>query len=116
MDGRLVAAAVLIVLLGLAHSILGERLVVRHMQRLPQPVLLGSDIFTKRTLRFVWHVMSIMAWGLAAVLLLEPTATVRWILVATFAATSLLTVVVSRGRHVSWAIEAVIAVLIAASF
>ncbi len=115
MDGRLVAASILMVLLGAAHSILGERLVVRPMQRIPQPELLGSDVFTKRTLRFVWHIMTVMAWGFAAVLWLEPTTTVRWILISTFAATAVLTVALSRGRHVSWVLEAAIAALIAAS-
>lgn len=52
----LLMAALLAFGLGLAHSVLGERYILRRLLRRPDlPALFGSDDFTKRTLRFAWH-------------------------------------------------------------
>jgi len=46
-------AASLAIFIGAAHSILGERyILVRLFRRKNLPELLGSDFFTRRTLRF----------------------------------------------------------------
>ena len=66
----LVAAASLMILLGLAHSVLGEcYLLIRLFRRPDLPKLFGSTAFTTRTLRFAWHLTTVIAWGLAAVVL-----------------------------------------------
>jgi hypothetical protein len=63
----LVAAAVLMFLLGLAHSVLGERyLLIRLFRRPDLPTLFGGTAFTTQTLRFAWHLTTVIAWGLAA--------------------------------------------------
>jgi hypothetical protein len=52
----LLAAATLTCLLALAHSYLGERYILtRLFRRDDLPRLLGGTGFTKRTLRFAWH-------------------------------------------------------------
>ena len=62
-------AAVLLFLLGLAHSLLGERyILVRLFRRDNLPRLFGSPEFTVRTLRFAWHITTVAWWGLAALL------------------------------------------------
>ena len=64
MNISLVIGAVLAVLIGVAHSVLGERfLLVRLCQRDNLPHLLGSDAFTRQTLRFAWHLTTIAWWG-----------------------------------------------------
>ena len=59
---------VLIAGLALVHSVLGERcILIRLFRRTDLPPLFGSDDFTKRTLRFAWHLTSVVWLGVAAV-------------------------------------------------
>ncbi|MCH1883370.1 hypothetical protein [Agrococcus sp. ARC_14] len=104
----LVVAAALVALLGIAHSILGEVAIIRPMERQTQlPKLRGAD-FPLNTIRFAWHVTSLLALGFAVVLLqlasgIPPHAVVAaigWTLLAC----SVLPLVWSRGRHPSWII------------
>ena len=78
-------AAALLFLLGLAHSVLGERyLLTRLFRRDNLPKLLGSTAFTVGTLRFVWHLTTLAWYGLATLLLLaardeiDVGSTLRW--------------------------------------
>ncbi|MBA3928906.1 MAG: hypothetical protein C0521_04860 [Xanthomonas sp.] len=105
----LVAAATLMILLGLAHSVLGERyLLIRLFRRPDLPKLFGGTAFTTRTLRFAWHLTTVIAWGLAAVVLqLQglPDAggrRIALILAITLGVSGLLPLVITRGRHLSW--------------
>jgi hypothetical protein len=67
MDWPLALAAVLAASVAVAHSYLGERyILVRLFKRQDLPKLFGSDWFTKRTLRFAWHITSVAWLGLAA--------------------------------------------------
>ena len=49
----LLFAALLILVVGGAHSYLGERYILIRLFRGPLPKVLGSEEFTRRTLRFV---------------------------------------------------------------
>ncbi|MCK9489677.1 MAG: hypothetical protein M0Q42_09835 [Xanthomonadales bacterium] len=104
----LVIAAGLLFLVGLAHSILGERYILVRLFRRPDlPRLFGGTEFTVRTLRFAWHLTTIAWWGLAALLyvLSRPQVDpdfITAIIGATVLATAVLTAVVSRGRHLAW--------------
>ena len=52
MNGWLLAAAVLTLAVGAAHSYLGARyILIRLFRRADLPHLFGSDVFTRRTLR-----------------------------------------------------------------
>ena len=65
----LLVAATLLAVTAAAHSVLGERyILVRLFRRDDLPRLFGSDAFTKRTLRFAWHLTTIAWFGLAAIL------------------------------------------------
>ena len=99
---------------GVAHSYLGERFILRRLLRRPDlPPLFGSDVFTRRTLRFAWHVTSIAWWGLGAVLLLlaaeASSRTIGAAVALTFGVTGVVTAVASRGRHLAWIVFLVIA-------
>ena len=116
MSGGLVAAAALLGLLGVAHSYLGERyILVRLFRRNDLPRLFGSDRFTKDTLRFAWHLTTVAWFGLAAVLveLAVPGPPHRAMLLrtigATFGLSAVVSVVGSRGRHLSWVVFTVAA-------
>ena len=106
MNPLLAVAATLIALLGTAHSYLGERyILIRLFRRADLPHLFGSDIFTRRTLRFAWHLTTVAWLGLAALLVLvarsRPVspATVGTAVAAIALVSGVVTAAGSRGRH-----------------
>ena len=60
----LLIGTILLLIIGIIHSYLGEKyLLIRLFRRDDLPKLLGSDWFTKRVLRFAWHLTTIAWWG-----------------------------------------------------
>lgn len=116
----LAAASVVIFALALLHSVIGERLILRHLPKVSGfPDVFGSDLFIKRTLRVTWHVPSILGFGLAWMtwrFAQQPTvgADERFV-VATISisllACALLALIGTRGRHPSWVAFLVAAIL-----
>lgn len=120
MNFYFVAAAVLTLAIGLAHSWLGERnILMRLFRRQNLPHLFGSDVFTKRTLRMAWHATTVAWFGFAALLLilaslpLDASARIlSGVIAATFLASAILALIGSRGRHLSWIVFLIIAILV----
>ena len=108
----LLAAALLSVALGVAHSVLGERYILRRLfTRTNLPVLFGSDDFTKRTLRFAWHITTVAWCGVAVTIVALGGGSARdglMVLGATALLSAAVALVGSRGRHASWIVLAVI--------
>jgi hypothetical protein len=116
MNWWLRSAAALAICVGLAHSYLGERyILIRLFRRTPLPPLFGSDVFTRRTIRFAWHLTSVAWWG-AAVLFWAlgrgDAALGLRVLSGTFLVTALITAAGSRGRHLAWPVFLAIAVAV----
>lgn len=116
-DGFLIFAASTLVMTGLAHSVLGERYVLLPIfRRRDLPRLFGDERFISQTLRFAWHLLTVSLWGLAAVLIAlagdSPPTSITKIIAATATLAAVISGIISRGRHVSWA--AFLAVAIAA--
>ncbi len=107
-------AAILTFTLGLAHSILGERyILIRLFRRDDLPRLFGGTEFTTRTLRFAWHITTVLCWGFSVLLwqLASGPATSSLVLNVigyTTIAAALLPLVVTRGRHLSWVVLMVV--------
>ncbi len=109
MNTFLVIAAVLAVLVGVIHSVLGERLIFRH----PPRVAVGArrHRWPFDILWATWHIASVMGLALAAVLwklaaMPEPSALREFLLLAialAYAVSGLLVLVGTRGRHPGWA-------------
>lgn len=120
MNFYFVAAAAFTVVIGLAHSWLGERyILMRLFRRQDIPHLFGSDKFTKRTLRLAWHITSVAWFGAAAMLFLlaslpldASTHPLSRAIAATFLASAVLALIGSRGRHFSWVVFLLIAGLV----
>lgn len=120
MNFYFVAAAVLVLATGLAHSWLGERYILVRLFRRPDiPHLFGSDDFTKRTLRMAWHLTSVAWLGAAALLLILASfpldASARIIsraVAVTFLASAVVASIGSRGRHLSWIVFLTVACLV----
>lgn len=110
-------AAALVVAIGIAHSYLGERyILMRLFRRTDLPKLFGSTEFTIRTLRFAWHITSVAWLGFAAILVLltQPTIShqsLGLIIGITFFLHFLIAAAGSKGKHLSWPVFLVIAVL-----
>jgi hypothetical protein len=101
-------AASLCFILGLGHSIVGERYILLPLcRRTDLPRLFGSADLTARTLRFSWHLGTVAWWGTGAIFCymaqghLSP-AIVAGVLAGVFLGSSVLTLVLSRGRHFAW--------------
>lgn len=113
MNAWLLAAAALVFVIGLVHSVLGERMVFRPLRRgglVPdggQPVLRG---FQTRILWASWHLVTLLAWALSAVLawLAEPSArmasggVLEAVIAAALAGAGALVLLSNRGRHPAW--------------
>lgn len=113
MNGHLVAAAAVIALTGLAHSVGGEWMIFRALRRqgvVPsggQPVLRG---FQTRILWANWHLVTVLGWALAALLLWlaqpAPRAASGGVIeqgaALALAAGGALVLWSNRGRHPGW--------------
>jgi hypothetical protein len=120
MNLLLLVGGLLAVLVGIVHSVLGEKLLLGPLfQRGELPKLLGSATFARRTLRFAWHLTTVLLLGIGSTVValsqsqLDPQA--AWILrvfAITFAICSLLSVIGARARHFSWWVFLIIAVLL----
>jgi hypothetical protein len=124
----LAVAGALAIGIAVAHSLLGERYIVRRLLRRDDlPRLYGGQWFTRRTIRFAWHLTSIAWVGLGAVLLVLASETTPSVAVltsgtdtstlaarvagVTFLASAAVTAAASRFRHLAWIVFLVIGVL-----
>ena len=110
MSGSLGLAAVLTVLIGFVHSILGERRLIGPLlaPATRQGMLADSGYF-RAILRISWHGISLAWWGFAGVFVVlaaSPlTAQGRVVLMisaAMFFITGAVILVACRGRHKAW--------------
>jgi len=97
--------------IGAVHSFLGEKyILIRLFRREDLPKLLGSDWFTKRVLRFAWHITTIAWWGFASImyLLTRPSENLKQELLLVTALVFLLSGLFSagftKGKHISWVV------------
>ena len=126
MNAWLVAAAAVIALTGLAHSVGGEWMIFRALRRggvVPsggQPILRG---YQTRILWATWHLVTVLGWALAALLLWlalpEAHAASGGVIergtALTLAAGGALVLWSNRGRHPGWVALFTAAALVLAS-
>lgn len=101
----LTAAAIIMLITGIAHSYLGERYILMRLFRRDNiPKLKGSDEFTKNTLRFAWHITSVTWFGIAAVLYFDTSHSALFLYsVATISLISAaIAAFFTKGKHLSW--------------
>lgn len=102
-------ASILCFVVGMIHSILGERyILIRLFRRDNIPRLFGSDYFTKGTLRFVWHITTFAWWGFGYLLWLISTSqdissqTVLYVISAVSLFSGIFSFGFTKGKHLSW--------------
>jgi hypothetical protein len=113
MPNLLLAAAAVMVLTGLAHSVIGERLIFSRLREGGIVPTLAPMPLKERHVRILWaswHLVTLLGWALAAILVLLPSKApgapgadplLTTIVVAT-AGGSALVLWATRGRHPGW--------------
>jgi hypothetical protein len=123
MNSYLTAAAALAVLVGLVHSVLGERLVFSRMRQGQLVPTNGGTVLRQPHVRILWaswHALSVLGWAIAAAILLlatEPSlnnlhASLLHVMAAAMLASAALVFYGTRARHPGWLGLLGIAVLI----
>jgi hypothetical protein len=116
MNWWLFAAALLVFGSALAHSLLGEKVVLRRVYRHAhepegQNRRASDDPLTRQTLRLAWHSLTVALIGFTALLVLAAFSGLPYgngwdvalkIISLTFGGLSLLSLAVARGRHIGW--------------
>jgi hypothetical protein len=104
----LITAAFLAIFLGFVHSYLGERYILTRLFKRELPKLLGSDWFTKRVLRFAWHLTTVAWWGFAGILFIlsNPDENIQkqilMVIAVVFLVSGLFSATFTKGKHISW--------------
>ncbi len=126
MNNYLFAAGILSFLLGLIHSILGERLIFKNKRRkgyfVPSMEVAGLKERHIRILWATWHLASVFGWSIAAILIKlslnqeaisgsNLTFFVQSIQGAMFLS-SVLVLVGTKGKHPGWIVLLTIALLL----
>lgn len=108
-------ASLLLIICGFTHSYLGEKYILsRLFQRDNLPHLLGSDEFTKGTLRFAWHITSLAWFGFALILSFTdaPSNVVLKTIGIVFLLSAVLSAYYTKGKHLSWLFFSIISLLV----
>lgn len=125
MNAWLVGAAALVFVIGLVHSWMGELRIFRHLRRGDIVPTGGAPVlrdFQTRILWASWHLVTVLAWALAALLawLAQPAAqaasggVAEGICAAALTASAGLVLWSNRGRHLAWiALLAAVALILA---
>ena len=101
-------AAILLFAVGIAHSYLGERYILRRLFRRDNlPKLFGGTEYTKNTLRSAWHLTTIAWFGFACILLVYASGfaapkAIGTIIGITFLVHFAVALLASKGKHLSW--------------
>ncbi|MBU2514331.1 hypothetical protein KJ966_23590 [bacterium] len=112
-------AALLIVLIALAHSVLGERLLIMPLYKGDLSFMPLPSLASKRVMRFAWHLTTVAWWGLGVLVIfyarsLNTTGTLVQIrsIAVLFLVSCLMALVFTRGRHFSWIVFLAISLLL----
>ncbi len=111
-------AVFFIVLVGIAHSYLGEKyILIRLFRKNDLPKLLGGTEFTQNTLRFAWHLTTLTWLSLALILVYLASGQITKqeignIIGATFLIHFFVALFASRGKHLSWIVFLIISAAI----
>jgi hypothetical protein len=113
MNAYFVIAAVLCVLVGLVHSVLGETRIFRRLRQRGLVPTHGGSLLEERHVRILWaswHVLTVFGWSIAGVLvwlaLPELRAPSTWLVEAaimtSMLAGSALVCIGTKARHPGW--------------
>lgn len=113
MNSYFLAAAILAFLVGLAHTVLGEVMIFRRMRQGGVIPTSGGGLLRESNVRILWaswHVLTVLGWGMAAMLLAlaipgpqSPAySVIIWTIALSMLAGSALVAIGTKGRHPGW--------------
>jgi hypothetical protein len=116
------AAAILAIIVGAVHSVLGEVLIFRHLRTQGLVPTSAAPPLRERHIRILWaswHVLTVFGWAFAAMLLWfaypsQPQATHAFFeqtVIVAFLAGAFLVLIATKGRHPGWVGLSLVAVL-----
>jgi len=117
----LLISSALLALTAVVHSVVGEKLLLIPLQKVDGlPAVGGSTRVARETLRFAWHVTSVLGIGIAVILfyyasvpkLAPDQIYVVRVLSLTCQASFVVAIVGSRARHPSWIVFLLVSILI----
>jgi len=120
MNTYLILSGFLTALMSIVHSIVGELLILIPLQKAQGlPAVRGSVHATRSTLRFTWHITSVLGLGIAFIFFYFARLTelnseqivILRILSLTFLASFVVAIVGSRARHPSWMVFLIVSIL-----
>lgn len=111
-----VCSGVAVFLLGIAHTVIGEKLIFRRLRSAGHRSAIvpthGGDILLERHVRILWatwHVATALGWGIAGILLwlaqtpaTEATRLASFAIVVSLLGSAGLVFFGTRGRHPGW--------------
>lgn len=117
-------AAILAAVTGLVHSVLGERLIFRHLRNGTFIPAQGAPPLRERNVRIIWatwHLATLFGWAFAGMLLQmalgQPMSAslVASAIIFAYLGGAVLVLVGTKGRHPGWVALTAVAALTAAS-
>ena len=109
MNYYLLSASALTGIAALIHSVRGELLLVRHLKHVKDlPVILNDENAARKTIRMVWHSMTVFSLALATVLGYAAFNGTRfittpvWCIAVSMLVCALMAAFVTKGKHASW--------------
>ncbi|MEW8437118.1 MAG: hypothetical protein AB2689_03085 [Candidatus Thiodiazotropha taylori] len=120
MNKYLFIAGAIAIILGMAHSILGEILIFRHLRKFDEIANIRNLNLKNRhfrTLWSTWHLVTLFGWGLGAILLMmsiqkfteNDYSAVITVISNTFLISSIFWAFGTKGKHPAWIVLAGIA-------
>jgi hypothetical protein len=107
MNVAFLIVAVVLFMLGIAHSAFGEKLLLIPMAKEKSVDLFKQKPYMVSVMRFAWHITSIAWWGMALIVLDfaqigDPSIFSVYALAGTFALTGIIILAFSKGLHPAW--------------
>ncbi|MCP4551188.1 MAG: hypothetical protein GY834_03905 [Bacteroidetes bacterium] len=111
------SAAILLVIIGLIHSFVGEQKLITPLSRQTSNTVFEEDSLNRPVLRVAWHLTTIAWWGLAIVIfdlanLSRPPQLTVHAMAGTFILTGFSIGVFTRGKHPAWIVFGIISILL----
>jgi len=123
MDKYFITAACLTFLVGLVHSLLGERLIFSRLRNRGLVPTEGGKILDERHIRILWaswHLVTIFGWGFAAILfrlsLPSPEYSLQLFvensIIYSMLTASLIVLIATKAKHPAWLVLLAVAILV----
>jgi hypothetical protein len=120
----LLAAGCLVFVLGLVHSLLGERLIFRHLRDGGIIPTKGGALLEEKQVRILWaswHLVTAFGWGIGAILcgfylssstdIMIPSFVINSVAWSMFAGAALV-LLSTKGKHPAWVVLMAITILV----